>query len=127
MASASDTQSPIDASLTATIANGASLSGAVALGGFVPVGIVYPAAWTAAAISFEGSYDNGTTYVEVCNSDGTEYTIASANVQTADSRYVPLTYASFLGLTHLKVRSGVSGTPVNQLAARTIIPVLRRM
>lgn len=102
------------------IASGASLSAATNLGGRIPVGVYIPATWTAAGLSFEVSYD-GTTFTPVTDDEGTEYTA----VVTA-SKYVSLDNTKFFGASHIKLRSGDSGTPVNQAAERTVVVMLGR-
>lgn len=99
----------------ATIANGAALSGAVNLEHMDLFAIEMPAAWTAAAITFSASYD-GTTYLDVYEDDGDEVSF------TVDaSRYVLIRDpAKFFGIKQIKVRSGTTGTPVNQGGARTV-------
>lgn len=100
---------------TATIANGASLSAAVNIAHMDLFAIEMPAAWTAASLTFQGSYD-GTTYSDLYDDAGNEVTF------TVDaSRYVLIrTPAQFFGLKKLKVRSGTTGSAVNQGAARSI-------
>ena len=61
---------------TAVIANGASLSSAVALGAKNLIAIVFPAAWTAASVTFQASVD-GTTFVDIYDSSA-ELVVASA-------------------------------------------------
>lgn len=102
----------------ATIANGASLSGAVQIDpDTVPVAIQMPAAWTAAALTFQGSAD-GVTYGDLYDG-GTEL-----NIATAANRLVHLDWTKFVGLRYLKIRSGTSGTPVNQGADRALKIIL---
>ena len=97
-----------------TIANGASLSGAVDLRGYVPYGIEMPSAWTAAGLSFEVSSD-GVNYLDLYD-DTAEYTLAADA-----SRAIGFPGANiFVGFKYIKVRSGTSGTPVNQGADRAI-------
>lgn len=103
----------------ATIAAGASLSGAVDLDGCHPVGLVMPAAWTAASITFQVSLD-GVTYNNLYDSSGSEYTIT-----TAASRRIILPPSDFAGVNYLKLRSGTSGAPVNQVAQAVIQVVAR--
>ena len=98
----------------ATIANGASLSDAVNLQNLVLCHLVMPAAWTAAVLTFQVSWD-GTEWNTLYASDGTEYT-----VQAAASRRIILPPADFVGVRYIKVRSGTQAAPVNQGAARTI-------
>jgi hypothetical protein len=105
---------------TVTIANGASLSGAMDLGERTLVGIVMPSAWTAASLTFQVSVD-GTTYGNLYSAGGTE---ESATVGV--SQVIRLASDSFLGARYVKIRSGTAGAPVNQGAARTIILITKR-
>lgn len=98
---------------TATIANGASLSGAVDMGGKTLLSLEMPSGWTAANISFDVSNDNS-SYV-ACYLEGTEYTFP-----TGASRGHSLNPAAFAGWRYVKVRSGISGTTVAQGASRDI-------
>lgn len=100
--------------LTATIANAASLSDAIHLAGGRLVGLQMPAAWTAAGITLQASFD-GTTYADVYTSTGTEFSIT-----TDASRFVLLDPTTLIGAQRIKLRSGTAGTPVNQLAERLI-------
>lgn len=111
-----------------TIANAASLSGAAILDGDI-VAIVMPSAWTAANLTFQGATIVQTTgatpggvtvgtYQDIYDSGGTELAVTAAA-----SRYIVLTpalAAALRGFGAIKIRSGTSGTPVNQGAARTI-------
>lgn len=103
---------------TATIANGASLSDAVELSGSAVIGIVTPAAWTAADLTLQASHD-GSTYNNVYDKDEAEMTI-----QAGASRYIALEPNLMIGAEKLKLRSGTSGTPVNQGAERVITLIL---
>lgn len=102
------------------IAEDAALSGAVYLGAGLPVAIEMPAAWTAAALTFQGSVD-GVVFANVYDDGGTEY---AASV--AASQHIALDHNAFIGCAFVKVRSGTAGTPVNQVAARTLKLVIRR-
>ena len=97
------------------IASGASQSGAIDLTekGSIMIGIQMPAAWTAAKLTFLGSFD-GTTYGDLYDESG-EYQIYSA----VAGAFISTSFLSFLGLRYLKLRSGVTATPVNQGAERT--------
>lgn len=99
--------------LTVTIANGASLSDAAHIGAATLVGIQLPT-FTNASLSFQGSAD-GVTYVEVV--DASANAVAYAASTGAVYLKAP---ADLAGVPYLKVRSGTSGAPVNQGAARTI-------
>lgn len=100
----------------ATIANGAALSGGVAVTGAL-VGLNIPAAWTAADITFQGSCDNGATYTDIYDG-ATERKIPTASVVV--SHFLALALTDWLAFTHIKVRSGTSAAPVNQGAQRVI-------
>jgi len=110
---------------TVQIANGESLSSAVALGAEGErqlCALQMPAAWTAASITFAVSAD-GTTYVPLYFGTG-EYTVEAAGGAAA-SCGVSLEPRAFAGWPYVKVRSGTSGTAVNQEAARTIACLVR--
>jgi hypothetical protein len=102
---------------TCTIASGASLSGAVNLGGRIPVGVYMPASWTAAALTFQVSPD-GVTYYNA-HTEAAEYSVTASAVI-----YVNFDSVNFYGANFLKVRSGTSGTPVNQGADRVMTLML---
>ena len=106
---------------TVTIASGESLSGSIDFSSFTPVALVMPSAWTAASITFQASHNNS-TWGNIYDKDGTEYTLT-----TAASRYVLLNPADFASVRGLKVRSGTAASAVNQEAARTITLVLREV
>lgn len=99
---------------TATIANGESLSAGVRFDGAALVAIIMPAAWTAASLTFQASVDD-ITYNNVYNESGIEKTVTAST-----SRYIALNPADFVGANYIKVRSGTSGTPVNQDAERAL-------
>jgi hypothetical protein len=102
------------ATRTATIASGQSLSAAIDLGTYQLARIAFPAAWTAADLTFQVSAD-GTTYNNLYTAAGTEYT-----VEADASRDVILTRQDFEAIRYLKIRSGTSGAAVNQAAERTL-------
>lgn len=104
---------------TFTILSGQSLSAGVNLGGRVPVGIYMPASWTAAGLTFQASYD-GTNFFNVQNDS------AEIALTVIASIYVAMDATRLRGITHLKVRSGTSGTPVNQAADRSLVLMLAR-
>lgn len=99
---------------TATIANAASLSGAVDLSYARLALILMPAAWTAAGLTFQVSPD-GVTYGDLYTDAGVE---VSATV--AANRVVRLNLSDWIGVRYFKVRSGTTGTPVAQGAERIL-------
>ena len=106
---------PTCETLDVVIANGASLSPAYNLNGRVVTGIIMPASWTLAGITFQASHDN-VTFVDVFDL-GVELSIAAA----AASRYIALNNVLFLGINFIKIRSGTLGLPVAQGGARNLI------
>ena len=107
--------------LVATIANAASLSGTVQ----VPPGmslkaILMPAAWTAAALTFQVSYDN-VNFFNMFN-ETAEYSVASAAASA--SQAVMLDQTKWDSVRFLKVRSGTAAAPVAQGAQRLLTLVL---
>ena len=100
------------------IASGASLSAGLFLGGMRLVGIEMPSTWTAANITFEASPD-GVTYNKLYDQDGTEVIVTAAT-----DRFITVFATYLAGTRYLKVRSGTSGTPVNQAADRTLRLIL---
>ncbi len=114
---------------TATIANAASLSDAIDLSGAsfglreacALVGIIMPATWTAASMTFSASDDN-TTFRDLYDSAGTEitYTVAA-------SHHIRVTPSDWAGMQYLKVRSGTAGAAVAQGGARLIKLVFREV
>lgn len=100
---------------TATIANNASLSGAVDMGTNRLFAIVMPSSWTTANLTFQVSAD-GANYYDLYDDAGTEVTFTAAA-----SRVIQNTNPGrWLGFRFLKIRSGTTGTAVNQGGARTI-------
>lgn len=100
---------------TATIANGASLSGTVDLGTNRLFAIVMPASWTTANLTFQVSAD-GTNFFDLYDDAGTEVAFTAAASRVIQNSNP----GRWLGFRYLKVRSGTSGTPVNQGGARSL-------
>ena len=101
--------------LPVTISNGTALSSGVPFGAKMLVGIAMSAGWDAAVLSFQVSYDGGTTYQEMVTSAGTAigYTVAA-------NQFIAVDPTLWRGVNMVKVRSGTSGTPVNQTADRIL-------
>lgn len=103
--------------IDATIAAAASISGDIDLGPLRLEGVIMPAAWTAADLTFQVSRD-GSAFQNLFDDADNEVI-----VQAAASRNVALrddVKKAFSGWRWLRVRSGTSGTPVAQAAERTI-------
>lgn len=111
----------------------AILNGAAVQDGFLDlhracetvVGVVMPAAWTAASITLLTvppltANPPTATWVNVYERDGTEYEIT-----VGVNQYVIIPPGDLAGIRYLKLRSGTSGTPVAQAAKRTITLITR--
>lgn len=101
--------------LTATIANGVAVSDVMIVHPIAVGAIIMPAAWTAAGLTFQGSFD-GVNFFDLYDDSGVEYLIPVL-VSQAIVLNVPLVFP------YLKVRSGTTGSPVNQGAARSVVLV----
>lgn len=110
----------ISDTLTATILSGQSVSAAVNLGGLRLFGLVMPAAWTTANLTFQMSPDNGVSWSNIFDINGVEFTVTAAA-----SRFITFDPAALPAVQWLQIRSGTSGTPVVQAADRNINLVLR--
>lgn len=104
-----------------TIANGESLSGPIYTGNAVPVGLVMPAGWTAAVITFQASADGGETWLDLFDTNDNEVSIT-----VGASRHIALEGLPFASTQYLKLRSGTSAAAVNQAAERNITVLARR-
>lgn len=104
---------------TVTITNGTSLSNAALLQKYRLVGILMPATWTAAAMTFQVSVD-GTNFFDLYDSSGAEvsYTVVQGH-------YVFTTPANWAGIRFLKVRSGTGGAAVSQGGDRIVSLIVR--
>lgn len=96
----------------ATIQSGQSLSAAVSIGDKILVGLIIPAAWTTAGVTFQASGDGGTTFGELV--DATATAIAVSSIAGGAYTVVALDPTKLRGINRLKVRSGTVGTPVAQ-------------
>lgn len=101
------------ATYTATISSGSSLSTAIATGGQVPIGIVMPAGWDTAGLSFAVSAD-GTNFLPLYDMSAEVTAAGAAGI------YVALLPDKFIGVNLLKIRSGTVGSAVNQTADRSL-------
>jgi len=116
-------------SVSATITSGTALSSAAVVNGKVS-SITFPAAWTAAAVTFQGSTDGGATYrdlFDIVSGTATETTVSSASVTTLTTptggiqRNLRVSLVDWISYTHIKIRSGTAAAPVNQGADRIFI------
>jgi len=96
------------------IPNGESLAPAIDLEDYRLAQIIMPAAWTAANLTVKVSPDD-VDYGDLYNAAGVEYVITAAA-----SRVILLPLVDFYGIRYLQLRSGTTGTSVNQGGARTL-------
>ena len=105
---------------TVTVGAGASLSGSSAsMAGRVLVGVITASTWDAAKMTFQASLD-GTNFFDVTYK-GTEYEVASVTA----AKFIAVDPEVFYGAKYIKVRSGTSGAPTNQVDA-TIVTLVTR-
>jgi hypothetical protein len=111
---------PIPMFVSATIANGTSLSAAIPLDGQLLAGVGVPlsSGWTDANLTFQASVDGGSTYYDLWK-DGAEYTVTVPTGRT-NATFFAVPPADFAAFTHIKVRSGTAGTAVAQGADRAL-------
>jgi hypothetical protein len=103
---------------TATIASGASLSGIIDLGTNDLIGIIFPATWTTASITFQFSID-GTNFYDAYSS-----TAELSSTAASASRMISINAVTYDMGRYIKIRSGTSATPVNQAADRILTLIL---
>jgi hypothetical protein len=112
---------PINLSVVlATIALNTALTPEIDLGAGRIVGILMPAAWDAAVMTFQASPDGGTTWGELVDKTG-----SALSFTVAAGTFIYLDPTIFIGINALKIRSGTSGAAVNQTAARTFQLITR--
>ena len=106
-----------------TEAGGASLSPGYDVGGGAKdIGVIMPAVWVAAAVSYQVSAD-GVTYTNLYTENGTEVTSAVAQGLTQS---LNTTAPHLSAWRYIKVRSGATGAHVDQTAARTLTFIFER-
>lgn len=98
----------------AVIASGQSLSGVIDLEQLNITGFLIPASWTTAKLTFQISPD-GTTFGDLLDASGNEIQLI-----VSAGKFIGVNLSELSGARFIKVRSGTSGTPVNQAADRTI-------
>ena len=103
-----------------TIAAGESLSGLGYIGQGDLVAIAMPTVWTPAVLTFQGSYD-GTTFQDIYNPDGSEFSVAAAANQEVLMNKAGLP-------PWIKIRSGTGAVPViqNNFAAGAALQIIVR-
>lgn len=85
-----------------TIAAGGTTSTILSCGGTAPTGILIPAGFTSATLSFSACKKPNGTFLPITNFDGTAFGIAAVA-----SEWIPLQPAMFNSITYLQVTSSV--------------------
>lgn len=109
--------------VTATIANGASVSGAIDMTYTSMLGFILPSAWTTAGVSIEVSAD-GTNWATGGILDGSALAVSVWPTGTASGAYA-VNLAAMVPWRYARIRSGTFSVPVNQGADRLITVILR--
>lgn len=99
-----------------SIALNASVSGPIVLGDARAVRLSMPAAWTAADLYVQTSYDGVVAYKDLYNPDGTPYSF-----KAAAGTDILLPVVDFLGIGWMKLRAGPAGAPIPQAAQRDFV------
>lgn len=107
-------------SVQGSITSGQSLSASIEVNGEHVIGVIVPAAWTAAGLSFQGSFD-GTNFFELYDMTGVAITIP-----VVASSYTVIQPTAMHGVNFVKVRSGTSGSPVTQASTMVLTLLTRR-
>lgn len=108
--------------IQATIPNGQSVSQGFSLLGSNAVALKMPATWTAADMTFEASFDGGTTWAAVFDDANAEVKVAAATTaaRVGDVIVSAGTLSKLGALPMVRIRSGVKGANVNQGQVTTV-------
>ena len=105
-----------DDQINVTISAGQAITAEIDTGGKRLARIAIPASWTTANITFQVAPISGGTFTDLYDSGGTEYNVTVGGA----SRTIIIPLADMIGLRFIKIRSGTTGTPVNQAADRIL-------
>ncbi len=111
--------SPSDV-IPAMILNGQASTAPLNLGGLRLFGIVMPALWTPACLTFRTSFDNGASWFDLYDANGNELSVI-----TGVSRFIAIDPVNFAAIHMIRLRSGTSGASVNQSQDAVLQLVLR--
>jgi hypothetical protein len=105
------------------IAAGATgLSGAVRISGAKMMAIYMPASWEAAGITFQGGISQSDSFQDIYDDAGVEVSITAAASRCISLASVAVKLSPY---EWIKLRSGVTATPVNQVTAKTLKLILK--
>ena len=107
-------------------AGATGLSSVINLGDWIVAGVSIPSDWTTASMTFVNSFDEtgdeAGTYQDVKSESNAEYTVS-----TIASKFHKIPLADSIGWGQfIKLRSGTSGSAVNQTNAPTVVLSLIR-
>lgn len=108
---------------TPVIANGTAVSTAIRTAGLTLTAIALPAAWTAADLTFQASFDDGTTWLSLWDDANAEVKVASATMtaRVGDAIVSAGILSKLAAVPMFRLQSGVKGALVNQGADRSFI------
>lgn len=99
---------------TFTIAGGASLSDAIDMQSCTSMRMMISPPWATANLTFQNSDDNGDTYGNLYDESGNEVTITVPAASATLPITIRMSAGDWWSWRYLKIRSGTSGTAVNQ-------------
>lgn len=105
-----------------TIAAGESLSSVVDLADKPILGIIMPAEWTAANLSFRAAKDGSDEFKDIYNDTGAELVVQADAGRAIGIDVIAMGLAAW---RRLRIRSGTASAPVVQEAERTLILKLK--
>jgi len=88
------------------------------------VAISLPSNWSEAGLSFQVSFD-GESWGELVDTTNTAITVPAVAIAGGKPAQIAVNPAQWQGVAALKIRSGTSGAPVDQVAAVTISLITR--
>ncbi len=98
--------------INVTIPDGQALSDNVRLGQQRIIGILMPATWASAVISFQGSNDANNDMLDLYDESGNELSVTAAEGQLVT--FSEDFSSRFDSVSNVKIRSGLTGATVNQ-------------
>lgn len=104
---------------TLTIPSGTSLSDSLDLRYGQIVRILGPSVWTAAALTFQGSFNNS-AWDDLVDQAGAEHSIPMTGAANGFERAFTVPREWTLGIKFVRLRSGTGAVPVPQAADRAL-------
>ena len=104
---------------TCTIPSAQAVSDAIDVRGYSVVGVLLPAAWTAASLTFQGSAD-GSNFGYLSDSTGAEISVASPGA----TKLVNFSASWFQACGWIRLVSGPNAAVIPQAASRSLVVIL---